>query len=318
MTDGRKVLVTGGSGFVGSHLVERLVANGAAVTTLDRRPRNDLKNLASVLDKIEAVHLDLVSSKLDELIGDSKFDLIIHLAASTDFRGSVDDPKKDFEQNASATLNLLQAVRWTSPQTEIVHVSSALAYSGGGGGLIGEDAPMVPKSPYGISKLAAELYVSVFARLYGLRTVVGRPFAVFGPRLRKHVVYEIVARLLADGDSLEMRGDGTEVRDFTYVSDIVDGLLLLADRAPKTGEAYNVASGQYATIGELIGLIAGTMGLTPAIAYSGPEGGGATSQLKADIRKLGRLGYVPQVSLAEGVRSTVDWVLNDVEGGRLS
>lgn len=309
---GQRILVTGGGGFIGSHLIEQLLGYGAAVTTVDRRPTEELPNLEAVIGKITAVNLDLVAGDVDNLVGDLNFDLIFHLAASTDFRMSVDRPRRDLEENAIATLNLLEAIRRTSPSSRLIHASSALIYSGGPEPL-SEDGLAVPNSPYGISKLAAEQYVRVYAKLHGIPTVVGRLFAVFGPRLRKHVIYEIIHRLIADPTTLRMRGDGTEVRDFTYVGDVVNGLLTLAALAPMNGESYNLASGQPVTIDTLIRLITSAMGTDPEVHYTGPEHSGATSTLQADIRRLSALGYSPQTSLREGLQRTIDWAVSETD-----
>lgn len=309
--EGRNVLVTGGAGFIGSHLVERLVELGAKVTSADRQPRNGLRNLENVIGRITVAEIDLVSDDVEQFVGEGAFDVVFHLAASAHVQSSVDDPKQDFARNALATLNLLEAIRRASPAAALVYTSSAVVYRGGGSELIGEDDPTHPRSPYGVSKLAAERYVSVFAHLFGMRTAVARLFTVFGPRLRKQIVYEIVGRLRSDGKVLPMLGDGTQVRDFSFVSDVVDALLLIAERGPMTGEAYNVASGEHVTIDELARMIAEVMGLSPELAYSGAVYTGDTSHWFADLSRLKALGYAPAVGLAEGIRRTVEWILRN-------
>lgn len=309
MVEGRNILVTGGAGFIGSHLIERLVELGAHVTSADRLPRNGLRNLEKVIDRIAVAEFDLVTDDVEQFVADGSFDLVFHLAASAHVQSSVDDPKQDFERNALATLNLLEAIRRTSPQTALVYTSSAVVYRGGGLELIGEDDPTHPVSPYGVSKLAAERYVSVFAHLFEMRTAVARLFTVFGPRLRKQIVYEIIGRLRSDGEVLPMLGDGTQERDFSYVSDVVDALLLIAERGPMAGEAYNVASGEHVTVDTLARLIAGSMDLSPELAYSGAVYTGDTSHWFADLTRLKALGYAPSVGLEEGIRRTVEWIL---------
>lgn len=311
MFEGAKILVTGGAGFIGSHLVERLVEAGASVTSLDCQPKGGLRNLASVLDRIATADMDFVSDDLRDFMADQRFELAFHLAASAHVQSSVDDPRRDLERNAVATLNLLEAVRRVSPGTRLIYTSSAVVYRGGGADPIGEEDPTNPNSPYGVSKLAAERYVNVFARLFGLRTAVARLFTVFGPRLRKQIVYEIVGRLRQDGAVLSMLGDGAQARDFSYVSDVVDALMLIAARAPLEGEAYNVASGHQVTVDALARLIASTMGLSPRLAYSGAAYTGDTARWIADLTRLKALGFRPQVSFAEGIDRTVTWILEN-------
>ena len=316
MLDGRKILVTGGAGFIGSHLVERLVDLGAQVTSLDYQPPVGLQNLLSVLDQIDRIDLDLVAGDVEGLFRDSGYQLVFHLAGSAHVQSSVEDPQRDFERNALATLRLLEALRRTSPQTALIYASSAVVYRGGGSALISEDDPTAPGSPYGVSKLASERYVSVFSQLYGLRTGIARLFTVYGPRLRKQIIFDIVGRLTKDQVTLPMLGDGTQMRDFTYIADVVDALILMAQNAPLKGEAYNVASGEQVTVDALARMIGHAMGLSPTLVYSGEVYTGDTSHWFADISRLRALGYEQKVTLVEGIGRTVDWISRDLSGSR--
>jgi UDP-glucose 4-epimerase len=310
MFEGTKILVTGGAGFIGSHLVEGLVARGAHVTSLDFNPTAGLGNLTGVIDQIETLEVDLVNTDLAALFA-RRFEAVFHLAGSAHVQSSVAAPQLDFQRNVVATLNLLEAIRTVSPHTSVVYTSSATVYAGGTQELIQEDSATLPRSPYGVSKLASERYVSLYGSLYGLRTGVGRLFTVFGPRLRKQIVFEIVSRLRKDGTILPILGDGTQIRDFSYVSDVVDALLLIAERGPMAGEAYNIASGEHTTIDTLARLIARTMGLSPTVVYSGAGYTGDTSHWFADLTRLRNLGYAPRMKLAEGIRTTVEWILQN-------
>jgi len=307
MFDGRKILVTGGAGFIGSHLVERLVGLGAEVTTLDRNPRTGLRNLDAVLGRVAAVELDILRDDVADLLAGGRFELIFHLASSASVEASVEDPWHDFERNAAATLRLLGAMRRAAPRASLLYASSAVVYSGGGTALIGEDDPTVPGSPYGVSKLAAERYVNIFARMYGLSGAVLRLFSVFGPRLRKQLIYDIMRRLAERPEALALRGDGTQRRDLSYVANAVDALLLVAERAPLRGEAYNVASGEHPTVREIAVAIAACMGLDPHLEFSGEVTSGDTPHWFADTTRLRALGYAPAIPLQEGLAYTVAW-----------
>lgn len=315
MFEGRNILVTGGAGFIGSHLVERLVQLGANVTSADHKPVAGFANLKAVIDQIEAIDLDLVSGDLDGLLGAGRFDAVFHLAGSAHVQSSVENPLRDFERNALSSLRLLDAIRRASPSTALIYTSSAVVYQGGGSELISEDDPTHPRSPYGVSKLTSDRYVSVFAHVYGLKTAVARLFTVYGPRLRKQIVWDIVGRLRENAHVLPMLGDGQQMRDFSYVGDVVDALLLIASTGPLKGEAYNVASGSIVTIDHLARLIAGKMNLSPTLEYSGAGYTGDTTHWFADTSRLKALGYDASVTLEEGIARTVDWILREMPPG---
>lgn len=303
----RKVLVTGAAGFIGSHLVERLVGMQCDVTAADRASSFALGNLSAVEAAIAIRPIDLLSDDIEGLLGQEQYDGIFHLAASAHVAASVDDPHRDFQRNTLATLNLLEAVRKASPHTALIYTSSVVVYEGGGSEDIHEDGPTVPRSPYGVSKLAAERYVNVYSRLYGLRTTVLRLFSVFGPRLRKQVIYDLMGHILDDPRSLTIQGTGQEKRDFSYIDDVVDAVLVVAGNAAFAGEAYNVASGEAVSTTMLARLIATTMGVDPELSFGGDANAGDTPHWYADTSRLRSLGHVPRVSLAEGIKRTWEW-----------
>jgi UDP-glucose 4-epimerase len=191
----------------------------------------------------------------------------------------VHEPRRDFEKNALATLNLLEAVREAAPGARVLFASSAAVYGVGSERPLREDDPPAPAAPYGVSKMAAERYVEVYARLYGLRTASLRLFPVYGPRLRAHVVYDLMRKVRDDPDELRIEGDGTQVRDFVHVSGAVEAFLTVADRAPLRGETYNVASGEPVTIRDLAAMICERMGARPRFVYSGAVGLGRLAEV---------------------------------------
>lgn len=305
-------LVTGGAGFIGSHLVEALVGRGAKVTIADSLSTGRVSNLASVADQVDLRKLDLITDDLRPLLSENGFSHVFHLAANANVVGSVEDPRHDFERNALATFNLLDAVRDAAPKATIVHTSSATVYGEGHSAPIKEDDPKDPISPYGVSKLTAEGYVSLFSRLYGLRTANVRLFSVYGPRLRKQVVYDLMLKLTKNTDELFIHGDGTQVRDMNHVANIAETLILVVEKAPLSGEVYNVAAGEQVSIRELAEMICQRLQLSPKFVFSGKVRLGESHAWYPDITELEKLGYCPRLKLERGLSDTVDWFRREV------
>ncbi|MGI8899073.1 MAG: GDP-mannose 4,6-dehydratase [Pyrinomonadaceae bacterium] len=304
---GRAVLVTGGAGFIGSHIVEELVRRGADVTVVDNLTTGYMKNLAAVSSHVQFCALDLVHDDLRALFEGKDFSLIVHTAANANVPDSVADPRMDFERNAVATLNLLEAARAHAPQVRIIHTSSAAVYGKGSNAPTPEDAPAVPVSPYGTSKLASEHYMAVYAQLYGLRTATLRLFPVYGPRLRKQVVYDLMYKVHRNSEELPIQGDGKQERDFNYITNVVAAYTTVIERARLEGEVYNVAAEETVTIHQLAEMICERMGVAPRFRYSGNARAGDMQRLCADISRLKSLDYQPRVSFADGLDETVAW-----------
>jgi UDP-glucose 4-epimerase len=303
----RSVLVTGGAGFIGSHLVEELVRLQARVTVLDNLCNGRLSNLATIIDQVQMRMVDLSSDDLHAVLAEQIFDFAFHLAGSANIVRSVSAPDSDLKANLLAAFRLLDAFRALSPGTRIVFISSAAVYGEGSKTPFREDDPTWPISPYGVSKLAAERYMHVFARLYDLRTASLRLFPVFGPRQRQQVIYDLMSKIQQNPQELHLRGDGTELRDFNFVANAVEALLLVAEKAPLAGEIYNVGSGNLILIDELAWMICRQMGASPQFVYDGNRGAGVSRQWSADLSRLHALGYQARISVAEGLAKTVSW-----------
>jgi UDP-glucose 4-epimerase len=201
----------------------------------------------------------------------------------------------------------LEALRLTSNPPRLVNISSAAVYGNPACLPIRETDPTVPISPYGVSKLAIERYVAVYSEIYGLRATSLRLFSVFGPRQRKQVVYDIFCRLRNNATRLEVLGDGSQARDFIYVLDVVQAMVLAAEKAPGLGEAYNVASGATHSIAELVAALCDVCGLTPEVVYTGHIRSGDAEKWEVDISRLLQVGFKPRVSLEIGLAAVRDW-----------
>ena len=303
----RRVLVTGGAGFIGSHLVDELAERGARVTIVDDLSKGRLDNIAGVADRVDVHRKDLREEALVSLLTKIAPELVFHLAGFASAPDSVQDVRADFEQNALATLNLLEGVRAVAPDARVVFASSAAVYGIGSDEPIRETDATVPLAPYGVSKLAAERYMDVYANVFGLRTASLRLFPVFGPRLRRHVMWDIMVKLDGNPEELTLEGDGTQVRDFLYVANAVEALLFVAESAPLQGEVYNASDERPVAIGALAESIAAAMGLAPRIVTTGAVRPGSSRSWIADVTKLRALGFEPVVSGDQGLRDYVSW-----------
>jgi UDP-glucose 4-epimerase len=293
------VLVTGGAGFIGRHLVERLVARGDTVTVVDLHPGSDLAGVER--------HLGDCTLAAD-LLARGSFDLLFHLGAPAYVPPSVDDPIADLRANVEQTLYLLQALRAHARPARMIHVSSAAIYGQPPVDALREDMPPAPVSPYGIDKFAAEEHVRVAAALHGLEAAILRYFPVYGPGQRKQVVYDLIMKMLDDPTRIEVFGDGSERRDFIYVDDVVEATLLVAEKAPARGEAYNVGTGTEITIADVVAEVGRALGLDPRIDWTGDVRPGDSTAMVADISRISALGFAPSVSFPDGVKNTAAWV----------
>lgn len=305
--DLNSVLVTGGAGFIGSHLCEALVSQGVQLTIVDNFSGGTQQNLAAIADRAKILELDVCSAAFKKLLMNTSFDVIFHLAANAYVPPSVDDPSFDFQNNLVASFQLLETLRRSGSKAILIYASSAAVYGNPIQIPISEGDVTLPISPYGVSKLAIERYVSVFAQLYGLRAASMRFFSVYGPRQHKQIIYDIVKKISDNPREIEILGDGTQVRDMIYVGDVISAILTALKFGSLEGEVYNVAGGQGLTILELVETTAKHMGYRPNYTYTGNVRPGDADRWIADIDRLRKLGFTPSCTLAEGIKRTVEW-----------
>ncbi|MGC1120994.1 MAG: GDP-mannose 4,6-dehydratase [Candidatus Methanofastidiosia archaeon] len=295
------VLITGGAGFIGSHLSERLAGRNDVVV-LDNFQAGSRKNLQHIMEGVKIVQGDIRDcATVDEIAAESN--IIFHLAANASVPSSVQDPRYDFETNALGTLNVLEAARKFDVQT-VVYASSAAVYGEPEYLPIDEKHRTNPVSPYGVSKLAGEYMGTVYKKVYGLNFSAVRIFNTFGPRQPRYVMYDLLEKLKHDSSKLEVLGTGEQLRDYCYVTDMVDALIRVAR---KGNGVYNAAGGVPTSVREVAELIVSKISPDTRIIYTGTSWKGDIQTLTADVEKIRMLGFEPKVSLDEGIQKLITW-----------
>lgn len=303
-------LVTGGAGFIGSHLVEALIQRGHSLRVLDDLSTGTTSNLGGLADRVDfrrgsVTDLSTVREAMQGV------GTVFHLAAIPSVQKSVEDPVRTHEACATGTLNVLLAAK-ESGVRRVVYAASSSAYGDQPGTVRREDDPLLPLSPYAAAKLAGEHYCLAFTRTFELQTVRLRLFNVFGPRQDASSPYSgviaLFLRAFAEGRQPTIYGDGLQTRDFVFVEDAVQAFLLAAEAETASGNVYNIGSGRATTLLDLIAVLNRVFGtsLTPAHAPPRP---GDVRHSQADISRAERdLGYHPRFSLEEGLRATLNWL----------
>ena len=307
------VVVTGGAGFIGSHLAERFLREGWTVHVIDNLATGKRENLPADATFHE---LDIRDAKAAELLASIKPDVLAHLAAQMDVRRSVEDPMYDASVNVIGSLNLLEAVRRQSPRTRVVFAST-------GGALYGdnttppnvEDFKKDPESPYAITKLSVELYLAYYGRVHGLDAVAMRFGNVYGPRQDPHGEAGVVAifcgRIL-QGKALTIFGDGQQTRDYVYVGDVAEALWYAATKPlPPIGlldaRGFNVGTGIGTSVVDMANILLEEAGTKVALEFA-PKRPGEAQESFLDVGKAERLlGWKPGVSLREGLARSFRW-----------
>jgi UDP-glucose 4-epimerase len=302
-------LVTGGAGFIGSHLVERLIALGHRVRVLDDLSEGRRENLAAVWDQIEFIEGDLRDPETVRraVCG---VEYILHQAALRSVPRSVEDPVTTTAVNVLGTVNLLRAA-CDAGVRRVVFASSSSVYGETAELPLRESHEPRPISPYAVSKLAGEHYCAVFTRLYGVETVSLRYFNVFGPRQDPRSEYAaVIPRFILAalrGEPLEIHGDGLQSRDFTYVENVVEANLRAATQPGIAGEVFNVGCGQRYSVLDVKAHLERILGRSLPARHTPPRKGDVR-HTQADMSKAeAALGYRPRVSFAEGLRRTVEF-----------
>jgi len=310
-----RILVTGGAGFIGSHVADRFAADGHTVTVVDDLSNGRRENVPAAA----AFHaLDIRSPEAAALVRDGGFDAIAHLAAQMDVRKSVADPVFDAQVNIVGTLNLLEAVRASGRMA-----STRFVFASTGGAIYGdavtppagEDVPKEPDSPYAIAKHSVEQYLSYYARIHGLLAVAMRFANVYGPRQDPHGEAGVVAifcgRILAD-EPLTVFGDGNQTRDYVYVGDVAASVVRGAQFTPKksagmNARAFNIGTGVPTSVVDLASALMRAAGHAVPVTFAAPRPGEQMHSYLTIDKAAAELGWRPSVSLSQGLAETFAW-----------
>ena len=317
----RKVLVTGGAGFIGSHVADAYVARGDRVWVVDDLSSGRREHVNSA---VEFIKMDIADPALRDLFREVRFDLVSQHAAQSDVRLSVSDPGKDAEVNVLGLLNVLEGARDVRTR-RVVYVSS-------GGVIYGEpqviptpeSAPKLPLSPYGVTKLMAEHYLHYYRTVHGLEYVSLRYGNVYGPRQDPHGEAGVVAILcnrLQSGEELVIFGDGEQTRDYIYVRDVVSANLRASDMAlsPEPdldAVAFNVGTGTGTSVNRLADLLENIAGDHPGRIYRA-ERPGELRHNTLDVSRFGERGWAPRNALRDGLRETFNFIKNQRQGAEM-
>jgi nucleoside-diphosphate-sugar epimerase len=305
---GKTVLITGAAGFIAGHLARALSFVPCGLVLVDKFP---IPALAGASAAIETWQIDISGGDFVGALAERRFDFVFHFAGNANVHNSVLAPRQDFDINAVATVAMLEAMREAKQSGKFIFASSASVYGNPRRLPADENDPTQPISPYGVSKLAAERYVDVYCKLYGLRGVSLRMFSPFGPGLRKQIIFDLTRKLIRDPRRIDVLGDGSQTRDFIYIDDVVSATLCIATRGKSHGDVYNVGTGTETSVAEVVGKLVNLVGRDTQVRYTGSQNQGYADHWRSNVDRLAALGWKPAFPLEQGLRQTVEWIARE-------
>ena len=306
-----RALVTGGAGFIGSHLVDRLLQDGHHVRAFDNFSTGQRRFLASAQtnDKFELIEGDLIDENQIE-IAMRDVDFVWHLAANADVRSGTDQPRRDLEQNTIATANVLEAMRKNEVR-HIVFSSTGSIYGEASVIPTPEDCPMpVQTSLYGASKLACEGMISAYCEGFAMRGWIFRFVSILGERYTHGHIFDFYRRLLNDPDNLHILGNGKQRKSYLYIHDCLNAMFKAVEVAPDAVNVLNLGTDEYVEVNDSVDLITDHLGLTPERSYAGGERGwiGDSPFIFLQCDRMRSLGWQPGLSIRDGILKTLKWL----------
>lgn len=312
--DGKNIAVTGGCGFIASHLVDRLIQKNTNVIVIDNLSSSTVEYIEKYLNKENFWFYNEDIRDFEailEIFKKHEIDTVFHFAADPDVKKSVEDPFPSFYINVEGTVNILEAMR----KTDI----SKIVFASSGGTLYGDvekfpvDEETAPKpiSPYGASKVSGEAYISAYSGAYGFAAISLRLANIYGPRSTHGVMFDFFHKLKKNHEELEILGNGLQQKSYLYISDCIDAILKVYEHISKGFEAYNVGSEDWYTVNEIAKLVIDALGLKNVkFKYTGGERGwaGDVKKILLSIDKLKKLGWMHKVSFKDGVYKYINWL----------
>ena len=299
------ILITGGAGFIGSHILQRFSKENCQITVLDNLHSG---NKANIPEGVNFIEMDICDEKIIDVFEKNKFEAVVHLAAQTMVNASIDDPIYDSDNNIRGTINILEACRKTGVR-RIIFSSTAAVYGDVNEVPVLEDFATDPLSFYGLSKLTVEKYLKLYQKLYGLEYVILRYANVYGERQGdggEGGVISIFMKLLAQNKALTIHGDGKQSRDFVYAGDIANANWL-ALNTENINEIYNISTQTETSINELVETLETISGKKFAITYGAARQGDILRSVLSNDKAREKIGYKVETSLAEGLRRTYQY-----------
>lgn len=310
-----KALVTGGAGFIGSHLIDALLERKYEVVCFDNFSTGKMEFIKHNLNKIELIKGDLLNRKdISKALDDC--DIVFHLAANPDVRIGAENTKVHFDNNILATYNLLEEMR-NKGINKIVFTSSSTVYGDAEIIPTPEDyAPLLPISLYGASKLAAEALISSYCFTFDMEALIYRFANVVGPRCSHGVIYDFIKKLRRNPEELEILGDGTQRKSYLYIDDCISAMFFGIERAKERIEIFNIGSEDWLEVKEIANIVSEEMKLKPRYFFTGGIDGrgwkGDVKFMRLSIDKLKSLGWKPKYNSREAVRLTARWLIKEL------
>lgn len=308
-----RVLITGGAGFIGSHLDDALITRGHQLTIVDNLVLGRKENIEHLLGIpnfrfIEADLLDM--PKMREIFAEGKFDMVYHLAANSDIQKGGKDPMVDYNLTFNTTFNVLQLLK--EFEIKKFFFASTSAIYGETYDVLNEDyGPLKPVSNYGAGKLASEAFISAFSSTYGIQTWITRFPNVVGERFTHGVIYDFIKKLRNNPEELEVLGNGEQCKPYVYVKDLVEAILYVIDHASEKYNVYMIGSDSRTKVKEIAAMVIEEMGLNAKIRYTGGDRGwvGDVPEFRYDLTKINKLGWTAPHNSNESVRLAIQKAL---------
>lgn len=307
------ILVTGGAGFIGSHLCDALIKRGDNVTVIDNLLLGKMENIShlSEVENFKFIKADLLEiSKIKDIFAAANFEMVFHLAANSDIQKGGVDPEVDYNNTFNTTFNVLQCMRKFEVK-KLFFASTSAIYGETTENLTENYGPLLPVSNYGASKLASEAFISAFSASYEIQTWITRFPNVVGDRFTHGVIYDFVAKLRNNPDVLTVLGNGEQYKPYLYVKDLVEGILFVCEKSCEKYNIYNLGTETRTRVKEIAQMVIEEMGLTASIQYTGGDRGwiGDVPEFKYDLSKIHALGWFAKRDSNASVRIAIQKAL---------